>query len=54
MNIETCAFCGKTISGVTSLIKSPINDNIYICDRCAEISVAVICSITAMFSSDIP
>lgn len=41
IGIETCAFCGKTISGVTSLIKSPINDNIYICDRCAEISVTV-------------
>ena len=38
---EVCAFCGKTISGVTSLIKSPINNSIYICARCAEISVAV-------------
>lgn len=38
---EVCAFCGKTISDVTSLIKSPINNSIYICARCAEISVAV-------------
>ncbi len=39
--IETCAFCGKTISQVAKMIKSPVNDEIYICNKCAEITVSV-------------
>lgn len=41
MYIETCAFCGRTIQQVMQMVKSPINSNIYICDKCAEITVAV-------------
>lgn len=40
--METCAFCGKKLSQVTNLIKSPIDDDIFICDKCAEISFSII------------
>ncbi len=39
--IETCAFCGRNIRQVKQMIKSPVNSEIYICDKCAEITVAV-------------
>ncbi len=42
MIIETCAFCGKTIMQVTRLVKSPVNSEIYICDKCNQITSAVI------------
>lgn len=42
MIIETCAFCGRTIMQVTRLVKSPINNEIYICDKCNQITSAVI------------
>lgn len=42
IKIETCAFCGKTLQQVANLIKSPIDDNIYICDKCSEISFSTI------------
>lgn len=38
---EVCAFCGQNIRQVAQMIKSPINNSIYICDKCAEITVAV-------------
>lgn len=41
MDIETCAFCGRTIQQVIQMIKSPINNKICICDKCTEIAVAV-------------
>ena len=41
MIIEICAFCGRSIQQVMQMVKSPINSNIYICDKCAEITVAV-------------
>lgn len=40
--IETCAFCGKDLSQVTNLVKSAIDDGIYICDKCSEISYSII------------
>ena len=40
--IETCAFCGRTIMQVTRLVKSPVNSEIYICDKCNQITSAVI------------
>lgn len=40
--IETCAFCGRTIIQVTRLVKSPVNSEIYICDKCNQITSAVI------------
>lgn len=40
--IETCAFCGRTIMQVTQLVKSPVNNKIYICDKCNQITSAVI------------
>lgn len=40
--IETCAFCRKTIMQVTRLVKSPVNSEIYICDKCNQITSAVI------------
>ena len=42
MIIETCAFCGRTIMQVTQLVKSPVNNEIYICDKCNQITSAVI------------
>lgn len=42
MIIETCAFCGRTIMQVTRLVKSPVNSEIYICDKCNQITSAVI------------
>lgn len=39
---ETCAFCNRTIRQVAQMIKSPVNDEIYICDKCAQITVSVI------------
>lgn len=42
MIIETCAFCGRTIIQVTRLVKSPVNSEIYICDKCSQITSAVI------------
>ena len=39
---ETCAFCNRTISQVGQMVKSPVNDEIYICDKCAKITVSVI------------
>lgn len=42
MDIETCAFCNRTISQVGQMVKSPVNDEIYICDKCAKITVSVI------------
>lgn len=42
MIIETCAFCGRTIMQVTQLVKSPVNNDIYICDKCNQITSAVI------------
>lgn len=38
---EICAFCGQNIRQVAQMIKSPINNSIYICDKCAAITVAV-------------
>ena len=35
--IERCAFCGKDIDHVNKMVKSSINDSIYICDRCNSI-----------------
>lgn len=40
--METCAFCGKNLQQVVNLVKSPIDDNIYICDKCAELSFSII------------
>lgn len=40
--IEICAFCGQTIRQVKQMVKSPVNDEIYICDKCAQITTAVI------------
>lgn len=39
---ETCAFCNRTIRQVGQMVKSPVNDEIYICDKCAKITVSVI------------
>lgn len=38
---EICAFCGQNIRQVAQMIKSQINNSIYICDKCAEITVTV-------------
>ncbi len=40
--IETCAFCGRTIRQVAQMVKSPVNNEIYICDKCNQITSAVI------------
>ncbi|HBI61372.1 MAG TPA: ATP-dependent Clp protease ATP-binding subunit ClpX [Lachnospiraceae bacterium] len=40
--METCAFCGLKLSQVANLVKSPIHNDIYICDKCSEISFSVI------------
>lgn len=40
--IETCAFCNRTIRQVAQMVKSPVNDEIYICNKCAQITVSVI------------
>lgn len=39
--MQKCAFCGRDISQVAQMVKSPLNYNIYICDKCAEITVAI-------------
>ena len=40
--MEACAFCGLKLSQVVNLIKSPIDDDICICDKCAERSYSII------------
>lgn len=40
--MERCSFCGKKLSQVANLVKSPIDEDIFICDKCAEISFSVI------------
>ena len=42
MDIETCAFCERTIRQVKQMVKSPVNNEIHICDKCAQIAVSVI------------
>lgn len=39
--MQKCAFCGRDISQVAQMVKSPLNYNIYICDKCVEITVAI-------------
>lgn len=39
--IETCAFCGKTLSNVYRMIQSPKIEDIYICDACAQIAYRI-------------
>jgi len=41
MNMQKCAFCGRSIDQVVQMVKSPLNHNIYICDKCVETTVAV-------------
>lgn len=41
IKIEKCSFCGKDIKHCSRLVKCPV-DNIYICDICADIVVAVL------------
>lgn len=36
--METCSFCGKSISTVQQMIMSPIYDSVYICDNCISIA----------------
>ena len=38
---ETCAFCGRTIRQVEQIVRSPVNDGIYICEKCAQIAISV-------------
>lgn len=38
---ETCAFCGRTIRQVEQIVRSPVNDGIYICEKCAQIATSV-------------
>lgn len=40
--IETCAFCGRKLSQVANLIKSPIDNDVFICDTCAKISFSLL------------
>ena len=40
--IEKCAFCGKSIDEVNKLVKSYIDDSIFICDRCSSMAVSSI------------
>ncbi len=40
--IEKCAFCGKSIDEVSKLVKSYIDDSIFICDRCSSMAVSSI------------
>ena len=41
MIIEICAFCGRTIRQVEQIVRSPVNDGIYICEKCAQIAISV-------------
>lgn len=40
--MEKCTFCGKTIHEVERMVRSPIERDIYICDRCAKIVTSII------------
>lgn len=40
--MEKCSFCGKEINQCARLVKSPVNKNVYICNTCADIVVAVL------------
>lgn len=35
--MEKCTFCGRTIDAVGRMVVSPIQRNVYICDKCAMI-----------------
>lgn len=35
--MEKCTFCGKTLNEVARMIVSPIQRDVYICDKCAKI-----------------
>lgn len=40
--MEKCNFCGRTIDEVGRMVISPIQRDIYICDRCAKIVTSII------------
>lgn len=35
--MEKCTFCGRTINQVKRMVKSPLQKDVYICDKCANI-----------------
>ena len=39
---EICAFCGQNIRQVAQMVKSPLRDEIYICNKCSEIITSII------------
>ena len=40
--MEQCSFCGKDISNVSRLVRSPIRKNTYICDSCNSLITSLI------------
>lgn len=40
--METCTFCGRTIAQVGRMVVSPIQRDVFICDKCSEIVAALI------------
>lgn len=41
INIEICSFCNRDITQVDNMIKSPYNDDTFICSACARTAYAV-------------
>ena len=40
--MEVCSFCGRDITQVHKMVKSPTNEDIYICDKCSEIIISIL------------
>ena len=41
-DLEQCSFCGKDISNVNRLVRSPIRKSTYICDNCNSLIASLI------------
>lgn len=40
--MQTCSFCGRNLNMVHRMVRSPISENIYLCDLCSDLAHSVI------------